>query len=507
MKWSAYSLHRWLAPVAIVLLHSWWQVAAAAEPKRYNVLMIIIDDYDAALSSVFNPGSLVKTPNMERIARRGTWFSSAYNPAPACCPSRTALLTGIEPSRSGVYFNNQAYRRSKTFISQVETLPKRFKTSGYLTAGYGKVTHNRFIADDAGDYTDGYYKMFGDPRDVLYTEGMLEKHVIPGTLIKVPTSALGRIGMLPDDWDRDDPRKMQQDTQQAARAVALLSAKHDQPFFLACGFWRPHSSWIVPKRFFDLYPKDSLPIPQGYLAGDLDDVPPPGKWLATGRGEHQKIVAASLWNDCLQAYYASISYVDELVGRVLDALDRSEHRENTIVVFFGDNGYHVGEKEHWTKYALWEKTCRVPLAILVPGASPRICDSPVSLVDLYPTLIRLCGLASPLHALDGVDLAPIVEGTTASRGRPVVATYGRQNHSIRDETHRYIRYRNGDEELYDLRSDAHEWKNLAAHPKHEEHKIRLRRWLPKENADDIEIVYSRNDQDGRSSLPVEIFGR
>ncbi len=461
--------------------------AAAPAPKRPNVLVILIDDHSFQLASV-DRASPVPTPNMERIAARGTWFSNGYCDAPSCGPSRTAMLTGVRSSRSGVYYNQQSYRRNTKFISQVTTLPGHFLKNGYLTVGYGKVAHNSFLMDDIGDYTPGYYKWLDNPKDVTHTNEDLEKYLLPGTLRTVPgaKAARMRLGMLPDDWDRDDPAKLQQDTEQANRTIAVLQARHDRPFFMVCGIYRPHGPLIVPKRYFDRFPLESIQLPAGYRADDLEDLPKPGRWIATNRGEHAEVVAAGMWKVLLQGYYAATAYADEQIGRVLDALERSPYNDNTIVVFAADNGFHTGEKNHWLKFALWEQTSRVVLAISVPGMPVQRSRTPVSMLDFYPTLLSLCGLTAPeTHTLDGVDLSGVLSGRVKDRGEPVVTTYGPGNHSIRNDRFRYIRYRNGAEELYDHQNDVYEWSNLAGDPGYAAAKAELVRWVPKENAPEV----------------------
>lgn len=464
----------------------------AARPL--NVLVLIIDDHGAQLHDVFQQ-SPVATPNMRRLSERSTWFTRAYVAAPACCPSRTALLTGVHPARSGVYYNSQAYRRASTFISKVATLPGHFKAHGYLTAGYGKIAHNRFLQDDVGDYTSGYYKMLNRAGDVAFTEAQLLQQIVPGTKTEMWHDSWD-YGVLPDDWDRDDPLKLQQDTEQANRTIALLQERHEQPFFVACGFWRPHVSWTVAKRYFDRYPPESLSISDGYKPFDLDDLPKPARWLATHRGEHAYIVAHDQWEKSLQAYYASIAYVDEQIGRVLDALDAGPNAADTVVVFLSDNGWHTGEKDHWSKFYLSELACRVVFSISAPGAKPQRCDASVSLLDAYPTLVSLCGLPAPTtHELDGVDLGPLVRGASDVRRPPVVSTYGRGCHTIRDARYRYTRYRNGDEELYDHQVDPHEWTNRAGDPQLSAVKMRLAAGLPKVDAADVELIHGGADEE------------
>ena len=467
---------------------------AAAPARPLNVLVIIIDDVAANLHSVNGNGGPLRTPNIERLASRGTWFTRAYADAPACCPSRTALVTGVHAARSGVYYNTQGYRRAKTWIANVQTLPGTFLRAGYLTGSYGKFIHSGFQADDVADYTPGYQKMHGRKEHVTHTDTALLKHVIPGSIREIPGAGNWTWGILPDDWDREDPSKLQEDTEQANRTIAFLRETHDRPFFLACGFWRPHVRWTVPQRYYDRFPLDKMELPAGYRADDLDDVPKPGRWLATHSRDHAEVVASEMWKKSLQGYYASMTYIDEQIGRVLDALESGPHKDDTIVVFFSDNGMHLGEKEHWLKYALWEQSCRVFLSISVPGSPRQVSETPVSLIDLYPTLTALCGVPRPTpHTLDGIDLAPVLSGKAAERGKPVLSTYGRGNHAIRDDRYRYIRYRNGDEELYDHANDPHEFTNLAADAARTDVKARLAGFFPTEDAADVPELNPEKD--------------
>jgi arylsulfatase A-like enzyme len=195
-----------------------------------------------------------------------------------------------------------------------------------------------------------------------------------------------------------------------------------------------------------------------------------------------------MWKKCLQGIFASTAYVDEQIGRVLDALEKGPHRDNTIVVFAADNGFHTGEKNHWLKFALWEQTCRVVFSVSVPGMPVQRSQTPASLLDLFPTLISLCGLPPPeTHTLDGVNLTDVLAGRARDRGQPVLTTYGRGNHSLRDDRFRFIRYRNGAEEFYDHQSDPYEWHNLAADPRFAGPKAALAKWLPQVDAPDIYI--------------------
>jgi arylsulfatase A-like enzyme len=478
----------------------------ASAPARPNVLLILIDDHAAQLHSAPGGNGRVRTPNLERLAARGTWFTQAYADSPACCPSRTALLTGVHTTRSGVYYNSQAYRRTSTWITQAQTLPATFLRAGYLTAGFGKIGHNKFLEDDVPDYTPGYYRWFDNPEHVRHTEKDLLAFTRPGSVTKMWSSAW-TWGILPDDWDRDDPAKFQQDTEQAVRAADLLRQKQDRPFFLACGFWRPHLTWNVPQRYFDLHPLDRIELPEGFTARDLDDVPGAARWLATHRGEHAWITERMLWKRCLQGYYAAISYADDQVGRVLDALEAGPNRDNTIVVFASDNGWHTGEKEHWTKFYLSEQACRVVFSIAVPGGKPGVVATPVGLIDLYPTLLGLCDLPAPAtHTLDGIDLSGLIRGTTTGREKPVLSTFGRACHSLRSEQYRYTRYRDGTEELYDHTVDPHEFRNLADEPAHRTALAQMRGFLPRIEAAEVEYASTEEKTNDINRWDDGVFG-
>jgi len=455
---------------------------AKTSDSPFNVLMIIIDDAAPQWHSV-GQGGPVRTPNIERLAAQGTWFKQAYCNAPACNPSRLAMLSGVRASRSGVYYNSQKF--PKTWIADTEKMPARFRNAGYLTAGYGKISHTMMAS--IPDYTPGHAHPHNSSKHVTHRDTDLAEHILPGTERNGGSDNF-TWGVLPDDWDRDDPKLWQQDTQQADRAIKLLQAQHDQPFFLAVGFWRPHVRFIVPERYFNMYPPGEFDVPAGFHPFDLEDLPSRGRLMSWSDRQHAQMVKAGLWKEALQGYSASMTYVDEQVGRVLDALQSSGQAERTIVVFFSDNGMHLGEKHHWLKYTLWEQATGVFFSIRVPGFPNQTIDAPVSLVDLYPTLMTLCELGRPEHELDGVDLTKLLSGETSERGRPVLSTWGRGNHAIRDVRYRYIRYRNGEEELYDHLGDEHEWHNLASDPRYDAIKLSLAKHLPDFDAPNTEKI-------------------
>ena len=242
--------------------------------------------------------------------------------------------------------------------------------------------------------------------------------------------------------------------------------------------FRPHLPWYAPKKYYDLYPLKDVVLPK-VKVDDRDDIPAVGKKFAKARqSDLEKILKADRWRHAVQAYLASISFADSQLGRVLDALDASPHAKNTIIMLWSDHGWHLGEKGHWHKSTLWEEATRIPFIVAAPGMKPGRCSKPVSLIDIYPTLNELAGL-KPNPAHDGTSLVPLLRNPRAKWSHPAMIQYGSGNVAIRSERHRYIRYRNGEEELYDLKTDPYEWENLATDPKQQQVKAKLAKWLPK----------------------------
>ena len=286
------------------------------------------------------------------------------------------------------------------------------------------------------------------------------------------------------DWaPLDADETAMPDFKVASWAAQVLHEKHDKPFFLAAGMFRPHIPWFVPKKYFDLYPLDSIVLP-AVKDDDLADVPPFARRVALNQhSRHDLIVSTGNWKRAVQAYMACISFSDAMIGRMLDALDSSPHRANTIVVLWSDHGYHLGEKWHWHKQSLWYRATHVPFIISAPGVTKAAtrCHRPVGLIDLYPTLTDLAGLPTP-PGLDGVSLRPLLTDPERQWDRPAITTYSKGNHSIRAERWSYIRYHDGGEELYDRRQDPNEWINLAGNSALTEVKAALGRWLPANEA-------------------------
>ena len=432
-----------------------------------NVLFIAIDDLNDWIGCLGGHPD-VKTPNIDRLANRGTLFANAYCAAPSCNPSRASLMTGIRPSTSGVYSNSQMFRKSPVLKDAV-TLSAHFKQNGYHAMGSGKIYHGIFPDPPSWDE---YWPSMTTTRP---NDPMPDNPPING----IPKTRHFDWGPVP--VDNEDMADMQV----AEWVSGQLGRNHDKPFFLACGFYRPHLPWYVPQKYFDMYPVDEIALPN-VKDDDLDDIPERGKKIARPDRDHAKVLKHKQWRKAVQGYLASITFADDCVGKVIDALDNGPNAENTVVVLWSDHGWHLGEKLHWRKFALWEEATHNVLAIVAPGITKAggRCDSPVNLIDIYPTLVELCGLPSR-DELEGRSLMPLLENPGAQWDYPTLTTLGRNNHTIRSKRWRYIRYADGTEELYDHDADEMEWDNLAGDPKYADVKKDLARWLPEINREPI----------------------
>jgi arylsulfatase A-like enzyme len=451
--------------VAIV---SVWAIAAAwaavgtsptAAADRPNVLFIAVDDLNDWIGCLGGHPD-AKTPNIDRLAARGVNFTRAYCAAPACNPSRAALLTGRRPSTSGVYHNNQPWR---PVMRDVVTLPQYFSQHGYRVVGGGKIYHNAFNDQASWDH---WQKAGNFPQpDSLPHNGIAGAGHFDWGPVAVDDAAMGDHATV--DW-----------------AINELKQDHDRPLFLACGFIRPHLPFFAPAKYFEQFPREKIALPE-IPDDDLADIPAAGRQIARPQGDHAKVIAAGQHRHAVQAYLACIAHVDYELGRLLAALDASSKAKNTIVVLWGDHGWHLGEKQHWRKFALWEEATRVPLLIAAPGVTePRgTCGRPVTLMDLYPTLADLCGL--PIDsAWEGNNLKPLLASPEAAWPHAALTTHGKGNHAVRTERWRYIRYADGSEELYDHDADPQEWKNLASEASLADVKAELAKHFPAQDADD-----------------------
>jgi len=426
---------------------------AADPPKRPNVLFIVADDLNCDLGCYGH--KVVKSPNIDRLAASGVRFDRAYVQYTVCNPSRSSFLTGLRPTTTQVLDNATHFRK---YLPDVVALPELFRKNGYESFGFGKVFHRGLSPDDTKPDMD-------DPKSF--------DRVFYGKTTAAGNKGEGRNltgGALP--WCRwlaaEGADSEQADGQLADEAVKLLSEKREESLFLAVGFYRPHDPFQSPKKYFELYDntKFDLPkMPDGYK------VPSP---LSLGGGAFQ--TAFDKFTDkekreFLHAYYAGVSFTDAQVGRLLDALETNKLAENTIVVFLGDHGYELGVRNWWNKNTLFERSCRTPLIVRVPGAKGN-GKSTVSLaefIDIYPTLTELCGLVNVPKQLEGASFRKLLDDPTAKHKDAALTVIKRgqvMGRSVRTEKYRYTEWDEGKkgEELYDHQKDAGEFVNLADKP-------------------------------------------
>ncbi|MGI8908917.1 MAG: sulfatase [Candidatus Sumerlaeaceae bacterium] len=439
--------------------------------SKPNILLIISDDLNDWIGPMGGHPQ-TQTPNLDKLASKGMMFRNAQCAAPLCNPSRTAFLSGMRPSTTGIYHNQQPWM---PHIGPGKCLNDYIRTVGYQSLGAGKIYH---------------YKQ--------YREAEWDKVVFPtdDTLPKHPAKrSPGPFGyrMFTDG----EPQKPSEEKRAESKLVDAQSVSWcidrlgdaNAPFFMACGIHRPHTPFDVPKKYFDRFPLESIKLPK-ILETDLDDVPQQGKDFATtsgaSEGVHARIKRLGLWKDRVRAYLANVCYMDAQVGRLLDALEKSAHHKNTIIVFVGDHGWHLGEKEHWAKVTLWSEATRVPFIWVVPGMTEAgsQCDRPVDMMSIYPTVCELAGASVPNH-VEGLSIKPLLKNPKAEWTTPSLCTMHRGNHTLLTEDWRYIHYADGTEELYNQKTDRNEWTNVAAKPEFADVKKQLAKYLPVKNAEPV----------------------
>lgn len=449
---------------------------SSAAPKP-NILFIAIDDQNDWIGHL-GGHPMAKTPHLDKLAARGTAFLNAHCQSPLCNPSRASLLLGLRPTTTGIYGLAPAPRDLPELRDRV-SLPQHFAAQGYRTAATGKIYHGGTRAGGAERGKADTAPQAAPEFQVTAPYGGVGAKP-PQKLI--PPTPMGNHPLM--DWgvwppDNDDSTKG--DYQVATWTVEQIkNAPKDQPFFIAAGFFLPHVPCYATQKWFDLYPDDDSVLPK-ILETDREDTPhfswyphwqlpePRLKWI---RENNQ-------WRNLVRSYLASTSFVDAQIGRLLEALDQAGLAENTIVVVWGDHGYHLGEKAITGKNTLWERSTRVPLVFAGPGVKPgQRCTRPVELLDVYPTLIELTGVPAR-DDLEGLSIVPQLRDAAAERQRPAITSHNQGNHAIRSERYRYIQYADGSEELYDMQSDPNEWHNLAAKPEHAAVITGHRKWLPK----------------------------
>ena len=439
--------------------------AAGTEPtspsSKPNVLFLAIDDLNDWIGTMGGHPQ-AKTPHLDRLMSRSVNFTNAHCAAPVCSASRHALMSGLRPSTTGWYSNTSKklvdYNRA---LNGTIPLPTHFKNHGYKTLACGKIFHKGTSDVSGYDYWTEARPKYKWPSQLAARghgyQGRSGGHFHPfppdgGAIYQKYQSGVNGQSLCWGALDHDDmPPEGMPDEQIAAWAVERLGQSHDQPFFLAVGFVRPHVPYTAPRRFFDLYPLNEIVVP-AVPEDDMDDIPLHGKAMAMGTlqgGDHWNVleIGPDYWKEMTRAYLACVSFVDAQAGKVLNALDASPYADNTIIVLWSDHGQHLGEKRHWRKMALWEESTRVPLSfrLLQDANAGQSCDRAVSLIDVYPTLLDLCSMP-PVKGLEGTSLSPQLRDVNSDRSEPAITTWHYKNHAVRGPRWRYIRYRDGSEE-------------------------------------------------------------
>lgn len=434
--------------------------------KQPNILFIAVDDLNDWVGCLAGHPQAI-TPNIDQLASKGMLFTNAHCQAPICGPSRASIMTGLYPSTSGNYLQvkDKDIQQAGVAAEQAVFLPDYFEKYGYKTLGVGKIYHNGDGANTFDEY-GGIFEKYG-PR--------------PAKRMNFDPAWFGYPNGTSTDWGAyPEHDSLMPDYKSARWAVEQLNAQHEQPFFLAVGFIRPHVPWLVPPKWFDMYSSMEMVRPP-YNPDDFSDIPEMGQRVAASpqMPTTEYLIEKGQWEDVIRAYLACITFVDAQIGRVLDALEGSAYAENTIVVLWGDHGYHLGEKNRFAKQALWERDTRVPLVIRQPGATGETCNAPVELIDLYPTLIDLAGLPpNPMN--EGNSMRPLLENPSTPWKQPALSFYGIGNVSVRDERYRLIQYEDGSQEFYDMQKDPNEWNNLAHQRKYRGKIKRLLHSVPEE---------------------------
>lgn len=458
------------------------------QKEKLNVLFIISDDLTAtAVSSYEN--SVCKTPNIDKLASEGTRFTRTYNQYPVCGPSRASLLTGYYPSATKTY----GYVSGRENIGDDRnTLPQLFKNSGYYTARVSKIYHMGVPIDietgsNGEDDAASWTERFNSQGPEWKAKG--EAELVQGN----PDGTIERKGgnvMTIVKADGND--KLHSDGKTAQKAIELIKKHKNKPFFLAVGFVRPHVPFVAPKSYFKPYPFEEIEVPKK-VKGDWDDIPKRGINYVTSKNAQMNLEQEK---KAIAAYYASVSYMDAQLGKVLKTLKEEGIEDNTIVVFTSDHGFHLGEHDFWMKVSLHEESVRVPMIIKVPGKEPAVCNSFTELLDLYPTLASLANLPYSNH-LQGKDLTPLLNNPKKKvRNMAFSVSQGGKTFLIRTKKWAYIQY---DEdaasgiELFDMENDPQQFTNLATIPKYKgivnKMKRKLKKKLIKVRTNDLNIKY------------------
>ncbi|MDX1639448.1 MAG: sulfatase [Balneolaceae bacterium] len=426
-------------------------------------MFISVDDLNDWVGVMEGAHSQVHTPNIDRLAEQGVLFNNAHTQAPICKPSRESLMSGKLPSTTGMYLLGDYHFRDSPALKDHVVLPEHYRNQGYRVLGTGKLYHGSAERERQEFHEYGPVARAGP---------------YPDEKINYP--------LPPKLWDWGafpNSDEQLQDDRITTWAIGQLEKSHDQPFFLGVGYFRPHVPLYVPEYWFKQVPaEDKIMVPE--IDADISEYV--RRLTYSGLApRHDWVVENRQWRKAIRAYLASIRFVDHQIGRLMGALEQSMYADNTIIVLFSDHGFALGERRRWAKRALWEPETRVPLIFSGPGIPEGLTtQQPAGLIDIYPTLIALCGL-DQVSGLEGQSLVPQLHDPNADRA-PVITTFWYNNHAVRSRNFRYIRYHNGEEELYDHRTDPDEIQNLADNPDYRSVKQSLHSYLPDNNAKPIE---------------------
>ena len=463
----------------------------ANEKSQPNVLLICVDDLNDWVSFLDgHPQS--KTPHMKKLAEKGVNFSDAHCTSPGCSPSRNAFFFGVEPHNSGLYPFYDIVEIEPGNIDHYTPMPLLFRQNGYFTVGLNKVYHNPDNEYKQKEQWDIYKSMGDSNMNLLLDQGYVPEKAKNS---KNPArSKAKRLIACPADNPKEDFR----DYKIADYAANFLSKNHKKPFFLAVGFILPHTPLIAPKENFDRFSDAIIEPPFKY--DDLQDIPIAGQsnaqiYVEKPMREHDA------WEQMRRAYLSCVSFTDDNVGIVMDALNQSAYVDNTIVVLWSDHGFHLGEKRSFSKFSLWNEATRVPFIIYDPRnetGNQQICEEPVGLINVYKTLCDLTGLEAPDH-VDGISLKPWVYQPKTPKKSPAMTTWGRGNYTLKTKKWRYTRYFDGTEELYNQSNDSNEWNNLASNPEFKPLMESFQNsWLPKSEKPQVRSgikLYNVSDAD------------
>ena len=449
-------------------------VAINKTSKKSNILFISIDDLNDWSSFLKNFPN-VKTPNIDKLAANGIAFTNAHCQAPICAPSRTSLMSGLYPHTTGLYyqFTDKDLKVKNEAIEKTNYLPDYLEQNGYKTLAVGKVFHS---GDENGVF-DEYGGVFSTMKFGPYLKNRERKNYDPKWF---PNKRGGTV----TDWaPLNVPDSVTSDYKIADWAVKKLDEKHTKPFFMAVGFVRPHVPWYVPKKWFDMFDNVDIKVPD-YNPNDFDDIPEISKRLheISAMPDTDWLIKENKWKDMVKSYLACMAFVDSQLGKVLNKLENSDYKDNTVIILWSDHGYHLGEKDRTAKHSLWERATHIPLIFAgsVINKGKRV-SKPVQLLDIYPTILEMMNLPKNIEN-EGNSLMPLIKDENADWNHLSLTSYGYKNVSLFSEEYHFIQYRNGSGELYNLKKDPNEWTNLFNDLTYKRIVEEFRMRLPKKHA-------------------------